>query len=262
MDWDKTRKYIIYMLVLVNLMILVSILRHNNNASIDNPYFSRKNLEDFERLLAMKEIQLDLNLPKEIYTLGSINGEYRDFNKENHPLLFQDYDIRTLENSKVMTIRLEGSSQEIEGQTYQIIRKKDREDFAEAFMAKYFPENSYKRIFSSQSDEDKLEYKIQQEDFVFEESNFSFSFDSSKVIITATDLIPREASASQKKTISSVEAILSALPQLQAGDKISAIELVYHFDLPKEDLYRIKNVRIFPYWKITSERDPIYILAF
>ena len=42
MDWYNAKKYIIYLLLVVNALLVFSILNHNNNASIDNPYFSKK----------------------------------------------------------------------------------------------------------------------------------------------------------------------------------------------------------------------------
>ncbi len=259
MDWNKTRKYLIYMLVLINLLILSSVIKHNNNASIDNPYFSRENMADFDRLLEMKNIKLEADLPRDIYLTGSVNAEYRDFNKINHPKLFLDYDIKTFENSKKITIRLDKMLQTIGEDEYNILNARQRKEFAQAFLKKYFPSNTYLEIKSD--DENFLTYKILYKDFIFEESMVNFKFGSSVVIITATDLRPREDSANKKNTISSVEAVLSVLPQLKSGDVIKDIRLLYHFDLPAEELYKVKYVRVFPYWKITTQDDVIYTLA-
>ena len=248
------------MLIAVNLMILLSIIRHNNNASIDNPYFSRQNMTNFSQLLEMREISLQVELPREIHTLGSVNAEHRDFNRDNHPDLFEDYDVKTFENSKRISIKLDQSIQFIDEDQYNLLEEGQREGFARHFLADYFPQNQYVQVGNKEPD--TLNYKALYEDFVFEESYVTFEFGPKGALITATDIIPRETSASKKKAITSVEAILSALPDLQAGDQIMGIELVYHYDLPEEEFYKVKYVRVFPYWKISTENDTIYTLAF
>lgn len=263
MDWNKVRNYIIFMLVVVNLMIIASIIRHNNNASIDNPFFSKKNLESFRELLDQRGIALEADLPRDIYEVGSVNTEYRSFAKENQPDLFQDYNgsIKTFENSKKMQLNLYEMVQKIGDEEYNILNASQQEEFTKAFLAKYFPGNIYALVETK--DKSQLLYKVLYNGFVLEESAISFKFGSATVKITAADLVPREISASKKRSITSVEAILSALSSLEKGDTITDIGFVYHFDLPEEDLYKIDNIRSFPCWKITTkEGRNIYILAY
>ena len=66
MDWRKAKNYIIALLVILNLILLISILGHNNNASIDNPYFSKDALKDFDAMLALYNVRLDTE-PKLFY---------------------------------------------------------------------------------------------------------------------------------------------------------------------------------------------------
>ena len=42
MDWDKAKTYLITSLVILNLVLVISIMNHNNAVSIDNIYFSKK----------------------------------------------------------------------------------------------------------------------------------------------------------------------------------------------------------------------------
>ena len=133
------------MLIAVNLMILFSIIRHNNNASIDNPYFSRQNMTNFSQLLEMREISLQVELPREIHTLGSVNAEHRDFNRDNHPDLFEDYDVKTFENSKRISIKLDQSIQFIDEDQYNLLRKAKGKDLPDIFWPTTFPKTSTSR---------------------------------------------------------------------------------------------------------------------
>ena len=38
MDWDKAKNYLIMALAVLNIFLVISIVNHNNNVSIDNIY--------------------------------------------------------------------------------------------------------------------------------------------------------------------------------------------------------------------------------
>lgn len=261
MNWDRIRKYLIFMLLAVNIMLISSISKHNNNTSIDNPYFSKSNIENFQQLTESRGLRVEAELPKDIHIVGSFNTEYRNFNKENHGDLLEDYpNIRTFDNSKRIQLTLKEMKQTIDDNKYNILNQAQRLAFAEKFLEKYFPMNQYARIATE--DENLLSYKVSYEGFLLEESYINFKFGSAMAVITATDLTPLEASANKVQSITSVEAVLNALPELKEGDIIEQIELVYHFEMPEEDLYKVDYIRSFPHWKLTTaERGQIFVLA-
>ncbi len=101
MDWRKAKNYIIALLLVLNLILLFSIFGHNNNASIDNPYFSQSTLEDLEQLLALHQVEVAVDIPRTLYNLGTMNVEYQNMDQENFPKLYANFDeILTLENTK------------------------------------------------------------------------------------------------------------------------------------------------------------------
>ena len=261
MDWDKIRKYLIIMLTVVNIMLIFSIVRHNNNTSIDNPYFSKKNVANFQSLMEIRGVSVDVELPQETYIVGSLNTEFRNFSRENHAALFSDYTtIRTFDNSKRMQLNLDEMVQVIDENEYNIMNQAQRIAFAEKFLEKYFPTNQY--ALRPNADENLLTYKVVYDGFLMEESYADFKFGSATVVITATDLRPLDSSPNKRESITSVEAILGALPELKEGDVIQDIELVYHFEMPEGDLYKIDYIRSFPHWKLTTaDNKNIFVRA-
>lgn len=260
MNWYKIRRYILVLLVLINGMLIVSIVRHNNNTSIDNPYFSRKNMNNLEQLLEERGVGLLGELPRDLHIVGPVRTQFMPFHKDNQPQLFADFaQLRTLDNSKRMQLYIEGSTQHIGEESFHLEKESEQKAFAEAFLARYFAHNTF---LCTQEQAMRLEYKPLNEGFVLEESAISFVFDRYGVSISGTDLWVLERSQTRIQSISSAEAVLAALPDLSSGERIERIELVYHFELPEGDLYKVNDVRSFPCWKITTTggRD-LYILA-
>lgn len=261
MDWKTAKNYIIILLAIMNILLLLSIMSHNNNASIDNPYFSNRSMENFNKLLKEKGIALSVEMPKEIHTVGVYNVEYEDLTQERYADLFRDLKgVKTSENSKKLLIEIPSDELIIRGVRYLADSEAEREIFAERFLRRYFPDRSFRRKYTNDG---RFVFNPLFGQVLFEESFIEFAFEEKKVIIQAMLIIPKEESPNKKDIMSSVEAVLNALPQLSEGDRIVGLDFIYYFDLNEEELYRVKNARAFPSWRIITEKGKvIYILAF
>lgn len=261
MDWKTAKNYIIFLLSLMNIILVLSILGHNNNASIDNPYFSVKSLNALKKVLEDRNITLSTDLSKEIHTVGVINVEYEVFNEEKNPDLFRDFEeVRTFENSKKIRIEIPHEALFLDGQAYDPQDEKEQKLFTEQFLMNYFP---YRHFHLKTAENGRWIFNPLISGILFEESFVEFHFGADHVIIEAISILPKEESPNRREAMTSVEAILSALPQLSAGDRIVALDFIYYFDLSEEELYRVKNARAFPHWRmITDKNKVLYIPAF
>lgn len=263
MEWYKAKKYIIIMLAIMNIILLISILAHNNNVSIDNPYFSRDSLRDFDNILQKEGIQLATELPRAIYNVDIINVEYEDINPESHPRLFEDFpEIKILENNKKIELKIKQENLPVlNGKKYNISNGENRKNFAEEFLARYFASHGYNLKFKNQ--DSLLIYNPIIENRIFEDSYVEFVFDEDSVTIAAIEIHPNKSVDNAKRSITSIEGVLNALPSLSEGDNIIAIEFIYYFDLSDEELYKVKNARAFPHWRIITDTSKVvYVSAF
>ena len=90
-----------------------------------------------------------------------------------------------------------------------------------------------------------------------------FVFDEDSVTIAAIEIHPNKSVDNGKRSITSIEGVLNALPSLSEGDNIIAIEFIYYFDLSDEELYKVKNARAFPHWRIITDTSKVvYVSAF
>lgn len=261
MDWKTAKNYIIILLAIMNIILVISIIGHNNNASIDNPYFSKKSLENFEKLMQEKGIELLVELPREVHTVASLNVEYERFSQETYPELFDDFQgANAIQNSKMLELLLPADELFIQNTRYEMQTEGEQKIFAEDFLERYFADHKFHLKYTK---DDRLVYNPLIDGILFEESFVEFSFIEGDVIIRAALLQPKEGSSNKKGTMTSMEAILNALPQLSQGDRIVGIDFIYYFDLEDGELYRVKDARAFPSWRIITERgEVIYILAF
>lgn len=263
MDWYKAKKYIIIMLAAMNIILLISIFAHNNNVSIDNPYFSRDSLRDFDNILQKEGIELATELPRNIYNVGVINVEYEDINQESHPKLFEDFpETKILENNKKIELQIKQQKiPMLNGKKFNISDADNRKKFAEEFLAIYFAGHGYNLKFKNQ--DSLLIYNPVIDNRIFEDSYVEFVFDEGSVTISAIAIHPRQNVENGKRSTTSVEGVLNALPSLSEGDKIIAIDFIYYFDLSDEELYKVKNARAFPHWRIITDTSKVvYVSAF
>ena len=91
MDWDKAKNYLIMALAVLNIFLVISIVNHNNNVSIDNIYFSEKSLTDLHTMLDRRNVKITTEIPEEIYNTGTVNVEYQTLSAAAYPLLFEEY---------------------------------------------------------------------------------------------------------------------------------------------------------------------------
>ncbi|MGB5824105.1 MAG: two-component system regulatory protein YycI [Proteocatella sp.] len=256
MDWDKAKKYLIISLVVLNIALILSIVSHNNVVSIDNIYFSKKSLADLQTVLDRKNIKITTEIPKDIYNLGTINVEYDTINDSNYPILFDAYENQiTVNVLKKLVLKEPG---------LVIDNSADAENFAFRFISKYLNGLEYSlRNFTSEDGVITLYFNPVYDGYIFEESflRFEFSQDGMKIVMIA--MKPLDVSATKREAITSVEAILKAFPSMDRNTIISKIDFIYYFGTNfAEDLYKVKNARAFPCWRLmTSENKFYYVPA-
>lgn len=263
MDWDKAKRNIILMLIGMNILLLFSILAHNNNVSIDNPYFSGDAQKDFENILQERNITIETTLPRTIYNVGVMNVEYQDIHAENYPELFRDFvDILVLENNKKIELNItKDQLPKSLSKNYRFEDSKGRGEFAQDFLQQYFSKNQFQLKFENQ--DSLLIYNPIFDGRIYEDSYVEFAFNKDNVVISAVLIMPFTDSFHTRKSTTSVEGVLNALPQLVSGDKIIAVDFIYYFDLTGEELHRVKNARAFPHWRIITESSKVvYVPAF
>ena len=256
MDWDKAKTYLIASLVILNLVLVISIMSHNNAVSIDNIYFSKKSLIDLQTVLDRKNIKITAELPKDIYKVGTMSIEYETINADSYPVLFKAFDDKIYVNAlKKLVLELDDVS---------INNLSQATSFSEKFIAKYMPEKEFRlRNYTLGNGAIKLYFNPVYDDYIFEESalRFEFSEDGAKLVMII--MKPLETSATRRESITSVEAILKAFPSIEANSVINKIDFIYYFDSNSaESLYKLKNARAFPCWRImTSNNNIFYVPA-
>ena len=112
MDWDKAKNYLIMALAVLNIFLVISIINHNNNVSIDNIYFSEKSLTDLQTMLDRRNVKITTEIPQEIYNTGTVNVEYQTLSAAAYPLLFEEYQDRISVNSLKKLVRFLGHSEQ------------------------------------------------------------------------------------------------------------------------------------------------------
>lgn len=257
LDWNKAKTYLIVLLVLLNLMIVLSIAGHNNITSIDNVYFSKKSIDEFYNLINQREVKINTTLPRDIYTLGTINVEYSNIGPDNYPALFEKYqDSLILDNFKKLSL--------FDNQV--IIYDQDQvQSFTNSFISNYltYLELNFRNMYIEENGDIIIYFNPIYNGFVFEESYVMFKFTKDGMYFELVQMKPLDVSPTKTQAITSVEAVLKALPQLEPGTNIYAIDFIYYFDtITDEEIYKVKNARAFPCWRLMiSDRDFIYIPA-
>lgn len=254
MDWDKAKTHLITFLAILNIILIVSIMSHNNAVSIDNIYFSKKSLIDLQTVLDRKNIKITTELPKEINRVGTMNVEYETLNAESYPKLFKTFDDQIYVNAlKKLVLELDNIS---------INSLSEAENFSNKFLAKYIPDKEFSlRNYSLGNGAIKLYFNPIYDDFIFEESSVRFEFSENKLKVVMIIMRPLETSASKRDSITSVEAVLKAFPSMENDSIINRIDFMYYFDSNSADnLYKLKNARAFPCWRIMTTSNKIYYI--
>ncbi len=256
MDWDKAKTYLILSLIALNIALIFSIVSHNNAVSIDNVYFTKKSLADLQSVLDRKNIKITTEIPKDIYNLGTINVEYDTVNESTYPILFDAYGDNITVNSLKKFV--------LKDPKIIIDNSVDAENFAFRFISKYLNSMEYSlRNFTSKDGITTLYFNPVYDGYIFEESflRFEFSDDGMKIVMFV--MKPLDVSATKRETITSVEAILKVFPSMDENTIISKIDFIYYFGTSfAEDLYKVKNARAFPCWRLmTSENKFYYVPA-
>lgn len=255
MNWDKAKTRLIIALVILNLVLVMSIISHNNAVSIDNIYFSKKSLIDLQTVLDRKNIKITADLPKDIYRVGVMNIEYETINAESYPLLFETFDDDIYVNALKKFV--------LEIDDVKINNIASAQSFADNFIKKYMPEKEFSfRNYILGDGAIKLYYNPVYDGYIFEESSIRFEFSQDKLKIVMIIMKPIEASASRRDSITSVEAILKAFPSMKENSVINKIDFIYYFDSNStENLYKLKNARAFPCWRIMISKNEIFYIS-
>lgn len=260
MDWRTAKNYIIVLLLVLNIFLICSIVAHNNNTSIDNPYFSKKAMKELQTILESKNIRMGIEISKEIHKGGIVNVFYQNIDEKSNPNIFLDFEnVTKAENGKRVQIEIPYSKVEEKlGEDFAFSNDESRKQFAMAFLKKYFAGNGYH--FKIKNVE-KFIFNPIIEGIIFEDSDVCFEFTEGEIIVNAISIGKEESPTDRREMITSVEAILSALPQL-SDESIIDMDFIYYFDLEDEELYKVKNARAFPHWRIITDKDKvIYVSA-
>jgi len=256
MDWNKAKNYLIIALAILNIFLVISIFNHNNNVSIDNIYFSKKSMADLQTMLDRKNVKITTQIPTDVYNTGTVNVEYQSINSAAYPLLFEEYNGKINVNS-LKKLVINNSDIFIEDTV-------SAEAFSQRFISRYLIDYTYE--LRNYTDEDGIItffYNPVYNGFAYEESILKFEFSHEGVKIVMIVMKPLDVSATSTNVITSVEAILKAFPSMKENTVISKIDFIYYFDtVLAEDLYKIKNARAFPCWRlITSDNELFYVPA-
>lgn len=260
MDFNIARKYCIYLLVILNVILIFSIAGHNNNVSVDSPYSSRKAVDNFNKVLADRGIKLSAELQSSKNIVGIANVEYEDLSDKKFGKIFSDFpEAILLSNNKKIEIELSRDDVLVTRKKYDLEDVEDRMEFSKEVMNLYFNFSDFK--LKELEDTYVIEYNPIIDGYVYESSYVKFVFDE-KIKITFISIAQKGDILNRKKAITPLEAVLIALPSLESGDEIREAELIYYFDLDSDDLHKVKNARAFPTYRIISSGDKIsYIPA-
>lgn len=208
-------------------------------------------------VLEKRDISLNTTIPRNIYNLGTVNVEYVNIGPDNYPKLFKRYeDALVLDNFKKLSL----FDHEV-----VISNKGQAISFTNSFISNYIThiDFSFRNIYTEENGDIIIFFNPIYNNFVYEESYAMFKFTKEGMYFELIEMRPLEVSPTKSEAITAVEAILKALPQLEAGTNIYAIDFIYYFDTATEaDIYNVKNARAFPYWRLmTSDKDFVYISA-
>lgn len=255
MDWNKAKNYLIIALVVLNGVLILSIINHNNMASIDNVYFSKKTLTEFYEILNRKNIKIDCDIPKDIYNIGTTTVEYQTINAENYPLFFHDYkDKLEVESLKKLTLV---------DTNIVITDENTAQTYIQNFISKYMPGQQYafKNILKNENGMTFF-YNPVYDGFIYEESFLKFEFTENGMFFAMIVMKPLDVSSTRRDSITSVEAILKVFPEIKEGSSITQIDFIYYFVRnTDEELYKVKNARAFPTWRIKTDDGLFYYSA-
>lgn len=255
MNWDKAKTHLILALAILNLVLVMSIISHNNAVSIDNVYFSKKSLIDLQTVLDRKNIKITAELPKDIYRVGVMSIEYETINSESYPLLFEAFEDDIYVNALKKLV--------LEVEDVKINNIANAQNFADNFIKKYMPDKEFNfRNYILGDGAIKLYYNPVYDGYIFEESAIRFEFSQDGLKIVMIVMKPIEASVNRRNAITSVEAILKAFPSMKENSVISKIDFIYYFDSNStENLYKLKNARAFPCWRIMTSKNEIFYIS-
>ncbi|WP_028828728.1 hypothetical protein [Proteocatella sphenisci] len=256
MNWNKAKNYLIIALAILNIFLVISIFNHNNNVSIDNIYFSKKSMADFQTMLDRKNVKITTQIPTDVYNTGTVNVEYQTINAYAYPLLFEEYDGKINVNSLKKLV--------INNSDILIEDTVNAENFANRFISRYLSDYTYElRNYTKENGIITFFYNPIYDGFAYEESELRFVFSPEGMKIVMIVMRPLDVSATSTNVITSVEAILKAFPSMKENTVISKIDFIYYFDtVLAEDLYKVKNARAFPCWRlITSDNELFYVPA-
>lgn len=256
MDWDKAKNYLIMALAVLNIFLVISIINHNNNVSIDNIYFSEKSLADLQTMLDRRNVKITTEIPEEIHKTGTVNVEYQTLSAAAYPLLFEEYQDHISVNALKKLVILD-SEVNIEDSV-------DAENFALRFIARYLDDYTYElRNYTQDDGVITFFYNPVYDGFAYEESTLKFEFSDEGMKIVMIVMKPIDVSATRTNAITSVEAILKAFPSMKENTVITGIEFIYYFETASaEDIYKVKNARAFPCWRLmTSDNEFFYVPA-
>lgn len=261
MDVNLAKKYLIILLVILNLFLLFSIKNHNNNVSIDNPYFSKQTKQNFEKLISDRNISINTELPKSYDLMGIVDFKYEDITNKTRPELFLDFEkINSSNNFKKASLEIPNDDILVIRLKYDLSDKNSRKKFTQEFLNLYFNEQEFDLKIHTNS---YIEYNPVFNNVIYEDSYIKFSFLEKYILVEMIMISPEKDVIERREVITPIEAILNILPSLESGDIIERIDLIYHFDLNEEELFKVKNARALPNWRIiTNTGKVLYTFAF
>lgn len=258
MDWAKAKTYLILAFAITNIVLLSNILLDYRQGG-SNLYFSDESLKNFTELLRQQGISLNTDLPRETPKMGTLKVEYIRVEEEKLENLFTDYGmgLQVMDRKK---ITINGSH------NMDNISKDEAIKSSKAFIKNNGLDDwEYEVKYIREYDDSiKIHYNSIYDKMFLEESFISFIYDiygSFTMDMIRLDVI--EKSRNKIEVMTSVEAIMRALSQLEPGDEIVEIRLGYYLSQDQNvPITQTRSATAFPAWRIgTADGRYYYIQA-
>ncbi|MBP2028721.1 regulatory protein YycI of two-component signal transduction system YycFG [Acetoanaerobium pronyense] len=258
MDWAKAKTYLILAFAITNI-ILMSNIFSDYGGSLNKTYFSKESIENFNELLTQQGISLSTELPKDTPKMGTLKVEYEKIDEEKLDVLYSDYGMGLqVMDRKQITINSYHNIQEISKEN--VIKE------SEKFMKAHDDTWDYEIKYIKEEDEfTTIYYNSLFEDMFLEESYMSFTYDiHGGFNLEMIRLHVLEKGKNKKEVMTSVEAVMRTLSQLERGDDITEIRLGYYLYMDQSvPITQTRSATAFPSWRIkTADGRYFYVQAF
>lgn len=265
MDWNKSNTILIIAFVIVNIFLFTT----DYNAKVDNEYSvyeDKKFIENVEKQLKSKNINIKIEVPKETYTLPVLETEYEiiEINDE----LVQNYLGEKVKSSKDVFVYNNNIGETLEivdgKRIIYTIRQKipsKEDDFNDEIVNNYINEFLKNKKINNENfintenfiynDYQIVTYVQKYNEMSLENSYMSFYVDKEGIYKFEMQKISSVTEIKAKiRTISAYEALLRLMSYEDIKNKdIVGIKMTY-YSLENDNWKYIKKINADPTWKV------------